>query len=678
LLEAGGLFGTSQTNTPIGSSPGSSATHGECGNGSYTGIATAVQQQCHQVSWAMPEVHLPGDSRHLPTEFRLQLQVLDHIAQQSKAIRQLQEQQYQWVTQLTSMQRTVNTNHESMERQVSNHSELMRQLEGIKVKQNRMNMLLERTHKKPSVDFADGSKDQQGDSVNKNNSNCSSNGDNNRSNNQMFNATIVKQRVQKSFSRNDVTEHFCAEKTENKRMEDDIELDMLGVDKVSMGTRLVRSIYFESTCAAVIIFNAAMIGVTSDRSIHFAVDNPGQILSEDKSTKELNYAFAAFYTSELLLKLSVFGRHFFNNSEWKWNIFDLVLVLTAIWDVIADIFKLASMIPFTWMRVIRLMKMLKMLRVVRVMRFFKELRTMLTSICGSISTLFWSICMLILMMYIFGLCFLQATTTYLNENSTVPEQTLDGIKNYWSSVPQATVTLYMAITGGADWEPLADPIKATGAAYYSLFLFFIAFASVAVLNVLTGMFVDAAMQVANVDSEMVSEELMESDAPIIKAFTEYMKQNNDDHGMVSWEVLWDARHAPIVVNFLNAFGIDLNDAFKIFKILDLSGRDGGVPMEEFISGCLKMRNESWNMDMVQLLQDQKRMMTQVHLFMEWNEEKFNETHCLFQSLGAPESCVEGLFSRLAKNKCLPSKWHSTKIHMAKQPDETTELAVINE
>merc|ERR1719399_1592961 len=139
------------------------------------------------------------------------------------------------------------------------------------------------------------------------------------------------------------------------------------------------------------------------------------------------------------------------------------------------------------------------------------------------TTLFWSILMMAIMMYMFGLCFLQAVSGYVEDNhGVIPEEIHEGIKSYYSSVPQSAITLYMAVTGGADWEPLAAPVRATGPIFYSLFLFYIAFAAFAVLNVLTGMFVDTAMKVADQDDECVQAEM--ADRPEVEAFRKFCRE----------------------------------------------------------------------------------------------------------------------------------------------------------
>merc|ERR1719188_2345329 len=115
-------------------------------------------------------------------------------------------------------------------------------------------------------------------------------------------------------------------------------------------------------------------------------------------------------------------------------------------------------------------------------------------------------------MYIFALFFVQSLAGYLADTPNVvdDEETFEGIKSYWDSVPQAAVTLYMAVSGGSDWEPLAAPLKNAGTGYYCVFLFYIAFSMVSLLNVVTGMFVDTAMKVSENDGQEVLEEIMEN------------------------------------------------------------------------------------------------------------------------------------------------------------------------
>jgi len=306
--------------------------------------------------------------------------------------------------------------------------------------------------------------------------------------------------------------------------------------------------------------------------------------------------------------------------------------------------------------------MLKMLRVVRVMRFFRALRMMVASIMGSIATLFWSIMMLTLMMYIFGLCFLQAVIGYLEEDRSVDSETLVSIQRYWSSVVTSTITLYMAITGGSDWEVLAEPLKKAGPFYYGLFLFYISFAAVAVLNVLTGMFVDSAMKVCTVEDDAALQQVLDQDQEVVHDFYNVFRRIGVMHetGLMSWKEFNLAKDCQEVQGFFKTLDITLADARLVFNRMQINGE---VKFNEFVLGCSKIKDDIRALDIIGLSCDNHRLHAQMSQLMEYVQDQFDEMHMQLKTIGMPASSAVRLQDRLRKHACLPSSWghtHSTE------------------
>merc|ERR1719443_335117 len=108
-------------------------------------------------------------------------------------------------------------------------------------------------------------------------------------------------------------------------------------------------------------------------------------------------------------------------------------------------------------------------------------------------SLLWSLVMLSLIMYIFSLIFMQSASEYLARAETDPEKRRELIE-YWGTVYASMDSLFQAISGGNDWSQFATPLRAVGEHYYLAFLFFILFLCFAVLNILTGVFIDGAQQ----------------------------------------------------------------------------------------------------------------------------------------------------------------------------------------
>lgn len=403
---------------------------------------------------------------------------------------------------------------------------------------------------------------------------------------------------------------------------------------------LVSSPQFSWCCGAVICSNAVFVGYASQYAIDHRDDGPDGMKTE--FIRIMDHLYFSFYFCELLLKMFVYRVGFFTNQDKAWNIFDFILVISAIYELVTEVSDFEG--PggdYTWMRVLRLLKMLRMLRVVRVMRFFRELRLMLHSIIGSIRTLFWSMMMLALIMYIFGLCFVQAV-------QEADEDLRREADDHWGSIMNSILTLYKAISGGADWEGLAEPLKEVGAFYYGIFLFYIAFITFAVLNVVTGMVVDQAMKVAQFDqaAELDKETSVVGDAEIL-----FESLDSDGSGCLTWEELAQHSHNPKVRAFFKALGLKMEEVKEIFQLLAHSGGSDKVTMKTFVDGCVRFRSPAKSIDVISLGQDVKRFNTLLVVLMGYVEDRVTEVWERL-SPSAPLN-VPSLTSRLEASRCLP-------------------------
>jgi len=294
----------------------------------------------------------------------------------------------------------------------------------------------------------------------------------------------------------------------------------------------------------------------------------------------------------------------------------------------------------------------------------RPLRMMLASIIGSFTTLLWSLLMMSLIMYIFGLCFMQGVAGYLQEKQSeeIPEDTLDGIISYWSSVHQSTITLYMAVTGGSDWEPLAEPIREVGPIYYTLFLGYIAFFMIAVLNVLTGMFVDTAMKVGESDSAAVLEQIEESSHQQVDNLRSFLQSlDTEQTNTITWDAVQSNVKAEPMEDFLHVFQMNLGEMKHVYQSVEMVRGEGEVDIIDFVAGCAKIMSDHETVEMMLMMISQRRLANQVCQLMEYTDERMTEMHEIFKAWGAPVSSVEGLGPRLARVHCLPRHWETPSI-----------------
>jgi len=580
----------------------------------------------------------------LSGDFRLQLQLLDRVCEQAQLLQSIHQQQQLSKLQVEGIRRQITQEHQKLgDRVVGLLEDEQSETRSLQIAQHRLLGELERPLTRIS------------------------------SLTSLTSPGTPKLSASKNPLRSQVSSRTSAGTTESivSRPETPcsssltLQLSMVPTTRFQV---FVKGRIFESICAAMIISNTFLIAITVQVDVDHAWLHGGKPnTSQFRRILTLaSYFFTIFYTLEALTKFIAFGKTFFTGPDWRWNLFDLTLVLMAIYDFLAE--QTNFMIQgenMTWLRVLRLVKMLKILRVVRVMRFFKELRMMLISIVGSLSALFWSIIALFLVTFTFGLCFLQALTTNVMESSSINEETLDLINRYWNSVPSATLTLYMSVTGGADWQDLALPLGQLGSGiiYHYLFLFYIAFSTVAVLNVVTGLFVDAAMEVRKADNRNVMSELLKHEGPQIDSF-----KTLAEDGRITMAILRQHLSEPVMKHFLKSMDITARDLQMVFHRLPhkempakgLHPKKMCVEVDDFVEACSKVNGDLEGLDMMRYLGENRKFIVATHRFMEYVEDRFHSVQRKFRQVGVEVEHLERLADRLSSARCLPADWHGLR------------------
>jgi len=379
-------------------------------------------------------------------------------------------------------------------------------------------------------------------------------------------------------------------------------------ESMSLPSRVIKSNLFDSLCTLVIVANSFFIGYSSE----FAISNPANPISTTISRG--NWFFVIFYFVELSLRLMVFKLYFFINAEWKWNIFDMLLVCSSIYSTVSALVSGgAAGGGSNVLRLLRLMKMMKMLRLIRVMKFFRELRLMLMPIITSLRSLFWTLCMLAIIMYIFGIIFLQATAGALVDaaadplNTEIDDRVHEELHKHWGSVATSMITLYFAVTGGNDWAALAEPLKSCGLTYYAIFLFYIAFLTFAVLNILTGIFVETAMSFSQSDNESVTLLERENNSYLDMVAAALPLLDVDRSGALSYEEFAQSIETPEVQLFLEKHDMTEHDARILFWRISSDGlQDVAIPDLVHVFARMKGGAKDNTMDLQAIQFDLKR------------------------------------------------------------------------
>merc|ERR1712118_301009 len=99
---------------------------------------------------------------------------------------------------------------------------------------------------------------------------------------------------------------------------------------------------------------------------------------------------------------------------------------------------------------------------------------------------------------------------------------------------KSVMTLFRSIIGGIDIGQAAHPLAHLGWFFSAAFCVYLAFMIFGVLNVLTGIFCDAAMQAAQSDRANVIQAQMEEDESLMNELRDiFAKSDQDGSGKVS-------------------------------------------------------------------------------------------------------------------------------------------------
>ena len=210
-----------------------------------------------------------------------------------------------------------------------------------------------------------------------------------------------------------------------------------------------------------------------------------------------------------------------------------------------------------------------------------ELRAMVESIASSLKSLCWTLVLIGLMIYIVSV---YLTQLIADQGGMDPEkfhdqedqQILD-LRYYYGGLIRTNLSLFEAMTNGADWDTLVNPlIVYIHPLMGLLFTLYIAFAVLAMMNVVTAIFIETALASAkdDRDGDMVNQ---------LRAL--FLMTDTDESGMISWEEFNSAVDNPKLSSYFKALDLDIGEARGLFSLLDVENT-GQINGEEFVYGCL--------------------------------------------------------------------------------------------
>jgi len=355
--------------------------------------------------------------------------------------------------------------------------------------------------------------------------------------------------------------------------------------------KLVKSHGFDYAICVFIILNAANIGVQTN----VAAIRKGHELP--LSLRVIEMGFCVVFTVELALRMWVYRGNFCCMQGWQWNFFDCVVVGLQLVEETLTLLQINSSenMNFSFMRIMRILRLIRVMRLVKVLRLIRELRTLVASISASLRALFWTVILMLLLIYSVSLYLTQLVADTTTDCEPDMQSNCEALDNWYGSVPRAMLTLFQAITGGVDWDlavrPLTEAVSPLLAFFFSIY---IAFACLAMLNVVTGVFVESVLLSAKIDKDQY---LVNNAREILKTVGDRAMNLQDFRLLVQTSQM---------AEFFKGIDVDMQDAESVFWLMD-TDRSGTVDPEEFLAGCLRLKGPARALDNAMLIQEVRSM-----------------------------------------------------------------------
>jgi Ca2+-binding EF-hand superfamily protein len=380
-----------------------------------------------------------------------------------------------------------------------------------------------------------------------------------------------------------------------RKSEDSTEPPLVGswvgtVDETSQVAKIVRSDHFDYFWGFILIANSVVMGLRVD----WTASNLGK--HDADSFIWADRMFCILFLTELSLRLYTFRLSFYTMNGWQWAYFDTVIVGFQCFE---EVVLLAEDSEGMNIGFLKMLKMGRLLRMVRMVRLLPELKSLVCLIMASMSSFVWTCVLLMLLVYMLAVYMTMMAVDVLSEKvNDQPTENIAELKLMWGSVGSSILSIYWSITGGQDWADVIGPlIQETGNQIHNIiFCMFIAFATMVLMNLVTGVFVEGAARLTKEDRDKELSRLAHKVFRLVDA---------DGNEEISKEEFDNNLALGNMDTYLHAVELARSDAASLFDILDMD-RSGAISVNEFVDGCLRLRGLPRAADLSQVLMETRK------------------------------------------------------------------------
>lgn len=397
---------------------------------------------------------------------------------------------------------------------------------------------------------------------------------------------------------------------------------------------------FEKLTLAVIAINAIWIGVDTDH-------NKSAVLLNAHPTFQIaEHLFCVFFSFEWFVRFMSFRKKHFGLKDF-WFVFDSSLVFMMVmetWVMTLTMIALGGtgagggLGNASILRMARLARLSRMARMARLLRAMPELMILIKGIVAAMRSVFFTLCLLCLLLYVFAIAFTQLTV-----------ETEELGPTYFETVPMSMYTLLVYGTFMENLGFLLDEIGKESYVCSVIFLAFVLLSALTVMNMLIGVLCEVVSAVAATEREGLQVAFVTNK---MQEVLDTIDQNGD--GMISNDEFVKIMENPEATAALQEVGVDVIGLVDFAEFIfedeatDVAGglttkRD--LTLEEFMGVVLQFRgsNTATVKDIVDLRKFVRTALKQTNHYLLQvkdrlkSESRSTPTACPKEGLGEPDA-----------------------------------------
>lgn len=338
---------------------------------------------------------------------------------------------------------------------------------------------------------------------------------------------------------------------------------------------LARHHWFENVTLSVIAFNALWIAVDTDRNKAptLVVAHPVFIVAEN--------FFCIYFTTEVVIRFFAFkNKH--NCLRDAWFVFDSALVIMMVLEtwvmsavlILTDKGGGADLGNASILRLVRLLRLTRMARMARLLRAMPELMILIKGISVATRSVFFTLCLLTIIIYIFSVAFAQ-----LSEDTFLEDEYFPDVLTSMSSLLLRGVL--------PDLYEFVSVCGQEHIAFAILVLFFVLLSSLTVMNMLVGVLVEVVSVVSSVEKEQMTVQFVKT---MLLAMLQHSGIDADRNKHISRPEFESLLLKPEAARIIQEVGVDV---VGLVDFADFIFKDGiELTFAEFMEVVLQLRGSN--------------------------------------------------------------------------------------